>query len=99
MLTIRYNLSELPTSQHRAGLAGLMLLANWIDNGPEEWDGDLALDAEGATLYLTAKAVAQLLDLVYAASTQPGKTPKDEPRVIPTGEAISNTLSYTTTSP
>ena len=29
ILTLEYNLAELPSSQHRAGLAGLVLMVEW----------------------------------------------------------------------
>ncbi len=34
-VTLKYTLSQLPSSQHRAGLAGLLLMVRWLQKQPE----------------------------------------------------------------
>ena len=36
VLELDYQLAELPSSQHRAGLAGLVLMVDWLKKLPEE---------------------------------------------------------------
>ena len=36
LLTLEYNLAELPSSQHRAGLAGLVLMLRWLEKEPDK---------------------------------------------------------------
>ena len=35
VLELDYQLAELPSSQHRAGLAGLVLMVRWLTTGNE----------------------------------------------------------------
>ena len=35
-LSLEYNLAELPSSQHRAGLAGLVLMVEWHNDNPDK---------------------------------------------------------------
>ncbi len=35
-LSLEYNLAELPSSQHRAGLAGLVLMVQWHSDNPDK---------------------------------------------------------------
>jgi CRISPR-associated protein Cmx8 len=35
LLTLKYVLTQLPSSQHRAGIAGLILLTWWLQKQPE----------------------------------------------------------------
>jgi CRISPR-associated protein Cmx8 len=75
-LTLRYDLHDLPTAQHRAGLAGLLLQ---VDSMAErKAAGALSADLElpvvehtatSATVQLTAPALQGLLDDLYAART------------------------------
>ncbi len=36
VLSLDYNLAELPTSQHRAGLAGLVLMVQWMEKSAKD---------------------------------------------------------------
>jgi CRISPR-associated protein Cmx8 len=77
-LVLRYQLSELPSSQHRAGLAGLVLVWQWLQADPafqqRLTDGAIChltqLDASGATLELNQAGLAALFDEIYAASAE-----------------------------
>ncbi len=71
-LTLDYQLAELPSSQHRAGLAGLVLMVDWLKRqsnkqGICEITG---LDARGATLKINPQGLEDLFNEVYAASLE-----------------------------
>jgi CRISPR-associated protein Cmx8 len=79
ILTLDYQLAELPSSQHRTGLAGLVLVvAQWLDRQPEFKQKVEAgaicrvtrLDDRGATLELNQAGLAALFDEIYDASTE-----------------------------
>lgn len=79
-ITLDYALSELPSSQHRAGLAGLVLMLQWLKRQPGKRKGVAELtrlDANGASVTLDDKGITELFDHVYAAAI---------------GEVESNTL-------
>ena len=74
LLEINYSLSELPSSQHRAGLAGLALMVRWLHRF-EAWKQDGAaiceidnLSDRGLTLRINQLGLQALLNQVYAAS-------------------------------
>ena len=79
-LQLDYQLAELPSSQHRAGLAGLVLVVQWLRNDPtfqkkeKVQAGPICrltrLDDNGATLEINQAGIATLFDEVYAASTE-----------------------------
>lgn len=73
-IELRYTLAELPSSQHRAGLAGLVLMVRWLEGQPKsQRKGTCAiesLDAKGLTLRLDEAGLASLFDLVYKASAE-----------------------------
>lgn len=74
LLSLDYQLAELPTSQHRAGLAGLVLLVkDWLPRLPGEKKGTCELtrlDDQGATLSLDLEGLRRLFDALYAASQE-----------------------------
>lgn len=78
VLTLDYQLAELPSSQHRAGLAGLVLIMRWlekdIDFKQKVEDGAICrlsrLDDKGLTLELNQAGVEALFDEIYAASQE-----------------------------
>jgi CRISPR-associated protein Cmx8 len=85
VLELSYRLAEMPSSQHRAGLAGLVLMVRWLDRHPEKKKGVVEiviLDGGGATLRIDESGVAALLDEAYAATAgeverrQPYKDPR-----------------------
>ena len=69
VLELDYQLAELPSSQHRAGLAGLVLMVRWLERiGTNTGICELTrLDQYGATLKINQQGVAALFDEVYAA--------------------------------
>jgi CRISPR-associated protein Cmx8 len=72
ILDLDYNLAELPSSQHRAGLAGLVLMVQWLKRqGTHKGICDVTrLDERGATLRINQEGLAALFDEVYAASKE-----------------------------
>ena len=72
VLELDYNLAELPSSQHRAGLAGLVLMVQWLKRqGTHKGICDITrLDERGATLRINQEGLAALFDEVYAASKE-----------------------------
>jgi CRISPR-associated protein Cmx8 len=85
VLTLDYQLAELPSSQHRAGLAGLVLIVQeWLERQPEfkkkVEEGAICkltrLDDKGATLELDQAGLAALFDEIYDASTEEQERPQ-----------------------
>lgn len=81
ILTLDYQLAELPSSQHRAGLAGLVLVVDKWLNGRQVptfqqkvLEGAICrftrIDDRGATLELNQAGLEALFDEVYAASVE-----------------------------
>jgi len=72
VLNLDYNLAELPSSQHRAGLAGLILMVQWLKRqGTHNGICAIArLDERGATLRINQEGLAALFNEVYAASKE-----------------------------
>jgi CRISPR-associated protein Cmx8 len=72
ILELDYQLAELPSSQHRAGLAGLVLMIRWLERVSEDRGiCELTrLDEYGATLRISEVGVQKLFDEVYAASRE-----------------------------
>ncbi len=70
-VTVRWELADLPSAQHRAGLAGLVLMAQWLPRSTTPKRGVcevVALDADGATLRFDEEGMGWLFDELYAAS-------------------------------
>ena len=72
ILTLEYNLAELPSSQHRAGLAGLVLMMRWLKNEPDKKGicEIAALDETSATFRIDQEGLQSLFDKVYAATKE-----------------------------
>jgi CRISPR-associated protein Cmx8 len=71
-LELDYQLAELPSSQHRAGLAGLVLMVDWLKRQPNK-QGICEierLNARGATLKVNQQGLKELFNEVYAASRE-----------------------------
>jgi len=76
ILQLDYRLAELPSSQHRAGLAGLVLVLQWLERQPafnqKIADGAICkltqIEESGATLELNQMGLEALFDEIYAAS-------------------------------
>ncbi|MBE7380484.1 MAG: type I-MYXAN CRISPR-associated protein Cmx8 [Leptolyngbya sp. SIO1E4] len=85
---LEYKLAELPSSQHRAGLAGLTILIDqWLiwqdDDHPfnqKVKDGAICkltrLDSKGATFEFNQRGVEALFDEIYAASPEKQERPQ-----------------------
>lgn len=71
-LSLTYSLAELPSSQHRAGLAGLVLLARWLARFPERKGlfSVRELTAAHATLDIDQQGLCEVFDEVYGASSE-----------------------------
>lgn len=83
-LTLNYQLAELPSSQHRAGLAGAVLIIRWLERQPEFQEKVshgakchlTRLDEKGATLEINQAGLEALFDEIYAASTEEQARPQ-----------------------
>jgi CRISPR-associated protein Cmx8 len=71
-ITLEYNLAELPSSQHRAGLAGLVLMVRWLKDEPNKkgFCEIMQIDETSATLQVDQEGLQFLFDKVYAASKE-----------------------------
>ncbi len=83
ILTLDFNLAELPSAQHRAGLAGLILMIRelktwpWFKIRQEEKDALLSienLDQYGASIQLNLEGLIALFDLAYLSFTEERKS-------------------------
>lgn len=68
-IRLEYRLEDLPSAQHRAGLAGLVLLARWLTR--PELLRLVTVTAEGATLDLARAGLELLFDELYGAVAGP----------------------------
>lgn len=72
-IRLRYSLAELTSTQHRAGLAGLVLMTQWLARAPGEKRGVcniVELDEQGATLEVDREGLARMFDELYAATEE-----------------------------
>lgn len=84
VLPLDYQLAELPSSQHRAGLAGLVMVIRWLERQPEFREkvvnGAICrlsrLEATGATIEINQAGLEALFDEIYAASTEEQARPQ-----------------------
>jgi CRISPR-associated protein Cmx8 len=73
VLELDYQLAELPSSQHRAGLAGLVLMARWLerlkktDHALQGTCQITRLDEHGMTLRLDQAGLQEIFDETFAA--------------------------------
>jgi CRISPR-associated protein Cmx8 len=73
VLTLDYSLAELPSAQHRAGLAGLVLMVRWLDRLGGAKKGVCTIDRideRGATFTIDLDGLRRLLDVTYAAAKE-----------------------------
>lgn len=83
-LKLDYSLTELPSSQHRAGLAGLVCIMRWLERQPDFQEktenGTICrltqLDDSEASIELNQAGVEVLFDEIYAASTEEQERPQ-----------------------
>ncbi len=83
VLTLNYQLAELPSSQHRAGLTGVALIYRWLKRDPNFQaklaDGmicQLTESSEGATLEINQAGLEALFNEVYGATSELTREPK-----------------------
>lgn len=78
VLELDYQLAELPSSQHRAGLSGLVLMVEWVkrQSANKRICEITRLDQRGATLRINQEGLAALFDEVYAASKAEQERPQ-----------------------
>lgn len=71
-ITLSYSLAELPSTQHRAGLAGLVLFLRWMaQQGTLRGVCELMfVDESGASIRLDQEGIRGLFDELYAASQE-----------------------------
>jgi CRISPR-associated protein Cmx8 len=72
-IEVHWSLAALPTAQHRAGLAGLVMLVRWINAHTKTDEGVLELlrcDASSATLRVDRLGMRRLYSFAYAASAE-----------------------------
>ena len=69
-IEVRWELADLPSAQHRAGLAGLVLVSEWLPRSTTPVTGviEVRADADGATLRVNREGMRNLFDELYAAS-------------------------------
>ncbi|MDX2033396.1 MAG: type I-MYXAN CRISPR-associated protein Cmx8 [Blastocatellia bacterium] len=77
ILELQYQLAELPSSQHRAGLAGLCLMVDWLNLQPNRKGiCEVERTAYGASLRINQQGLAELFDEIYAASLEEQERPQ-----------------------
>jgi CRISPR-associated protein Cmx8 len=77
ILTLEYQLAELPSSQHRAGLAGLVLIHRWLEHNSDFKkkidDGmicKISPSSEGAKIEINQLGLEALFNEIYAATSE-----------------------------
>lgn len=80
-LELSYTLAELPTSQHRAGLAGLVVMIDWLrQQGPLDADVTcevVSRSARSVVLRINQMGLERLFDVAYAATVE--ESPRSSP--------------------
>jgi CRISPR-associated protein Cmx8 len=79
VLTLDYSLATLPSAQHRAGLAGLVLMVRWVESQPGGMAGTCRitrLDEAGLSLEIDLVGLGCLLDATYEAAEEQEEYPK-----------------------
>ncbi len=77
-IELEYSLAELPSSQHRAGLAGLVLMIDWLQRQrtPKDICEVTHIDERGAKIRLDQDGLKALLDELYAATREEQPRPQ-----------------------
>jgi len=85
LVTLEYQISQLPSSQHRAGLAGLILKIQWLQQQAEFKDSIgaickiIGLDADKATLQFNLAGITLLFRSHYNAVLEERESTKIRP--------------------
>lgn len=71
-IELRWELADLPSSQHKAGLAGLALCVEFLSRKPDLKGvcQMIRLDEGGLTLRVDAAGMQELFDVIYAATLE-----------------------------
>lgn len=72
-IELEYRLVELPTSQHRTGLVGLVMMLRWLERQPTQDPGlrqIVELRSDGVKLRFDRRGIEELLDATYAATSE-----------------------------
>jgi CRISPR-associated protein Cmx8 len=70
-ITVRWDLAELPSSQHKAGLAGLAICVGYLRRKPDFTNVcEVEIDPGGLTLRVDRAGMQRLFDDVYDASLE-----------------------------
>ncbi|HWB17651.1 MAG TPA: type I-MYXAN CRISPR-associated protein Cmx8 [Vicinamibacterales bacterium] len=87
VLKLRWDLAELPSSQHKAGLGGLALCVKFLERKPERKGVCRieSIDERGLTLEVDRSGMQALFDDVYDASFEEQRRPKILQRKRPDG--------------
>jgi len=92
VLTLEYSLAELPSVQHRAGLAGLVLMLEWLGRLPEDQQKGICrqvnLDDTRLTIELDEVGLGSLLDATYDAVERLEKYPSPWKNKVPVKEVV-----------
>lgn len=90
-LELEYRLSELPSAQHRAGLAGLVLMVQWLEQqGKMKGVCKITkLDPYGAVFQLDRKGLGSLFNELFAASWRPRRNAEDIRDAVPNGAFLA----------
>jgi CRISPR-associated protein Cmx8 len=88
IVTVRYDLFDLPTAQHKAGLAGMFLQIRHMEQPQRGFDREQVpviqeMTPTSATVRFTAKSVQCLLDDLYDASIERIRVAKKWPGADP----------------
>lgn len=92
-LVLDYQLAELPSAQHRAGLAGLVLMLGWLERLPGAKPGIARLahlDDASARVELDSRGLQRLFDELYAASLEEKWEKKPREGVRPLRQAVKS---------
>ncbi|MBK8255724.1 MAG: type I-MYXAN CRISPR-associated protein Cmx8 [Polyangiaceae bacterium] len=80
VITLSYDLGELPTAQHRAGLAGLAMILQWLDAQPDaDRKGTYRLEGlsrRGLSFSFDGPGLQWLFDWLYASDEEEREEPQ-----------------------
>jgi CRISPR-associated protein Cmx8 len=93
VLELDYQLAELSSSQHRSGLAGLVLMVDWLKRQPDKQGvcEITRLDARGATLKINQQGLEDLFNEVYGAfNLEPEATAEKKEQPNPSATEVED---------
>jgi CRISPR-associated protein Cmx8 len=89
-VTVTYDLFDLPSAQHKAGLAGLLLQIDWMLQRKPKLPAPCVLrrDATSATIEYTEETVQSLMDTAYDAEWTRVTVKSKWPNTVPLSENV-----------